>query len=934
MHGTSRRIGEILRSHGFASEQALEDASAEQERTGQPLGQILVQNGVITRLELASALAEQWADQSAAMVSAAPPPVRELDPGHGDEDARYAARLEAAVGELTRRVSRSEVHNEQDPRFTEMASRLEATVARTQRIEATVATLAESLDGVRGGVEETFAALQETMGALATDLATIDAAIAKIGPDADDATRERFDQITRRVEELARATPGDDLHGAAERLEARIELLAGTAAPAAELEAQSRLITELHTALTELVERPDLHPELDARLARLEAELAHRADAPVLHEHVERLEARIELLAGTAAPAAELEAQSRLITELHTALTELVERPDLHPELDVRLARLEAELAHRADAPAESAIVGALTERLEATSGAQEVLATSVDLLDARVEELSRRSEASAAAHAGTTSSIDQHSARVEALAERLDETAATQGELATSIDDHSARVEALADRLQATAITQGRLTTAIDRHNARIDALAEHLRTTAATQDDIAASVDSLAARVEASATAQHSLAASFDDHDSRVEALSERLEVTTVGHDGFATAIDGLASRVEELAVRQADAATSASRTESLADRLVEMERMFAAVREEMGALPAAALADRLDQLATRVDEIAVLQADDDVAAAVGDLEARLRSELVTSDALAQALARHEPQAAEPDERIDELARDLVTLRGDLAEIARSLRAPHPEQPTMPQLDQIARRLEALENRVTHDVVGNDWFVKALTHLRAELTHDPTVPTPETEELRQSVDEVVSRLGRLESLALRVETLAAAVKGAAPADSVPTTAELHDEIAAHVAELGRTLVVRRPTYDASTAAPADQPDDLEQTLERTRMALERIGLQLGEHDRALAELMRTRVVTQRLDELAARLDDLAAAAPAPRRNQGESGAATGEVSVGMQALMNRIEDVEQSYERDREKLMTRLERMASALDWRLQRLESGNPG
>ena len=38
----------------------------------------------------------------------------------------------------------------------------------------------------------------------------------------------------------------------------------------------------------------------------------------------------------------------------------------------------------------------------------------------------------------------------------------------------------------------------------------------------------------------------------------------------------------------------------------------------------------------------------------------------------------------------------------------------------------------------------------------------------------------------------------------------------------------------------------------------------------------------------------------------------------------------MRRVEDAEIASQADREKLMNRLERMASSIDWRLQRLEA----
>src|SRR5713101_7127525 len=55
-------VGDILLARGYVSEEQLEQAVASQQRSGKPLGQVLVEAGAITRLELASALAEQWSD--------------------------------------------------------------------------------------------------------------------------------------------------------------------------------------------------------------------------------------------------------------------------------------------------------------------------------------------------------------------------------------------------------------------------------------------------------------------------------------------------------------------------------------------------------------------------------------------------------------------------------------------------------------------------------------------------------------------------------------------------------------------------------------------------------------------------------------------------------------------------------------------------------
>ena len=153
-----RTIGDILLAHGFVSEEPLAEAIAEQERTAQPLGQILVAQGVITRLELASALAEQWSDPSASITSLRPAPA----PAGSAARSRTTkpstppgCRMPSPTSHAgCRRTSPLEGIDE---RVTELAQRIEATLARTQHIEATVATLADSLEGVTGGVEEASA---------------------------------------------------------------------------------------------------------------------------------------------------------------------------------------------------------------------------------------------------------------------------------------------------------------------------------------------------------------------------------------------------------------------------------------------------------------------------------------------------------------------------------------------------------------------------------------------------------------------------------------------------------------------------------------------------------------------------------------------------------------------------------------------------------
>src|SRR5262249_60089831 len=107
-----RPIGEIFVERGLVTDAQLEEALAEQKRSGTRLGEILVASGRLSRLELASALADQWATfqklRPPAGASA------EETPSNGDSvvlptpevvvPAAPPAFTQAAAAELTDRV--------------------------------------------------------------------------------------------------------------------------------------------------------------------------------------------------------------------------------------------------------------------------------------------------------------------------------------------------------------------------------------------------------------------------------------------------------------------------------------------------------------------------------------------------------------------------------------------------------------------------------------------------------------------------------------------------------------------------------------------------------------------------------------------------------------------------------------------------------------
>ncbi len=138
--------------------------------------------------------------------------------------------------------------------------------------------------------------------------------------------------------------------------------------------------------------------------------------------------------------------------------------------------------------------------------------------------------------------------------------------------------------------------------------------------------------------------------------------------------------------------------------------------------------------------------------------------------------------------------------------------------------------------------------------------------------------------------------------------------------QLAQRIAALEETQV--------SVREPGQPVTELISEVESVRLVLERISLHLGEHDRALADLSATRGVHERLEELSTvvrRLEE-PRQAEVPSQRTKEAPPVAGDVG----ALLQRVEEAEAAAQRSNEKLMNRLERMASSIDWRLQRLES----
>lgn len=148
-----RPLGQVLVEKGLLTGEALERALDEQAGTGRRLGEILVQLGCVTHSDLSFALAEQYGFElspRAQLERPAAPPVLALVPSadspdeRGDEDPLHLAQLEEHWARLAAAEARlAEVEHEL-VRAERIAERRRAQAARlVRRLRAHVAHLAD-----------------------------------------------------------------------------------------------------------------------------------------------------------------------------------------------------------------------------------------------------------------------------------------------------------------------------------------------------------------------------------------------------------------------------------------------------------------------------------------------------------------------------------------------------------------------------------------------------------------------------------------------------------------------------------------------------------------------------------------------------------------------------------------------------------------------
>jgi hypothetical protein len=186
----------------------------------------------------------------------------------------------------------------------------------------------------------------------------------------------------------------------------------------------------------------------------------------------------------------------------------------------------------------------------------------------------------------------------------------------------------------------------------------------------------------------------------------------------------------------------------------------------------------------------------------------------------------------------------------------------------------------------------------------------------------------ELEARLAQLEERIAQVAAGAGSSNGETAAD--PQISTQLAALSARVEQLAAGAGAPPPVDDEAGEGrfSAATPATLERDVEHVLMAIERLSVHLGAHERALTELMGANGPVAQMRELAARVGDLETYGGGGGGSGG--GGSDGEMRAELRSLMRRLEDAETAQKQDRERVIDQLEKAAGAIDWRLQRLES----
>jgi hypothetical protein len=597
---------------------------------------------------------------------------------------------------------------------------------------------------------------------------------------------------------------------------------------------------------------------------------------------------------------------------------------DLRAALDAISERVEALASDDSgDAPLQELItaVGELQERLASTAQtadsalrrADDVAGQAAASLERSVDDLREglRAELHTFAERMSVYASNEDVGRLREVVEALAQRPARDTELLTQIEDLQEVVEELGQRSTRDPDLVGQ----IEDLQAVVEALSQR-----PTRDpELGTQVDTLAGR--------------FSDLVDRMDVLGAAVQSIS----GDADALHELQGALAELAQRPlADPASER--------RLDELTRMFEELAQQPVADPAAeqrvdALAAALEDLRSTTHALAERPVGDpDVDSKLFDLTSRL-AELEQGSGLddvrvrVSALERGEAEALdELRARIAELA-DRPAIDPSLVHRLAELEGKVDGLPVDEALERIEATERSLGYRIDGAVARVDEITSALDQVAAAGSEEGVSREAWEEAVAllnsriEAERELGARLAALEERIAQVGQAAPASTGKAAAAD-PKLAKQIAALSARVDQLAAGVVPVADNGDGTGEAPSGPtPATLERDVEHVLMAIERLSVHLGAHERALTELMGPNGLGAQMRELTARVGDIEAfGGGGGSGGSGDGGAMRAELG----SLMRRLEEAETAQKKDRERVIEQLEKAAGAIDWRLQRLES----
>jgi chromosome segregation ATPase len=914
----ARLIGAIFVEKGLITEQELERALELQKNTGTRLGEILVAQFGVSRLDLASALADQWEalerPRRLTLSEDAPPrPDPELTAPEADPD-EVATEWTEADDQARRPIG--EIFVEQGT-ITEEQLRHALTVQQEtgQRLgEVLVAQGSLSRLELASALADQWGALHrlrppappEPQGRLRPPGAPTE-------PPSDELAQRRFERL---VEELR--TNIDTLAGRLAEQEQRL-----TDAQAADLRGElDRLRAELEPRL-EAFENVTLGaaqrigdlatelPPLANQLAALQAR--HEALAPdELRDRIDGLGTRIETLEASdeaAALRSELTLLAEGLAELRGDIASASDRSgetQLREELNGRLATLEERLRDsvgaetwareqlgevniRAAAELRAELEGVRGELRDDLNTLRDRLEQFGAAEDPRIEEIAQKLERLALAVDAREGALIS---RVAAVEQRLAEAGSEHEARAALVDELRDESRARASELRrAVEDIQVRLEQLGASDDPRIEELAGQLERLALAAREREAMT---AARVEA---IEHRLAEAGSEHAAQlVEELRAELQGVRgeLRHD-----LNVVRDRLEQLGAGDA-------RIEDVGRRL---EQLALAAREREAALTA-----RVDAVEQRVGEAASEHAAplvEDLHAELHGVQGELRDELnVVRDRLDELGASEDPRVEEITHRLARLAEATgereAELRARVGAVEHRLAESRSDgalvdelrSESRMQLDELRAAVEGFQGRLDHSQTAVDRRVDDLVGLVDHIVGVAGALQPRLDELERrlgeahassAVDELRGRLDELaaslsarahsieEELRARTDALEDRIEGRGSAPAV-------DELRRAFDELARGLDERDAHIEQRLTAQLERR--FESVAERA--SVDELSRRVDEQERRLDESLGRRV-----DALASglhrRIDDIADAVSAAREElAGAADALRADLSAG----------------------------------------------